>query len=88
MKKLTARQSILFESRIYAPGEILPTKNAGMVEAWLAAGTAVWLDKDRKPSAKVYPCTAEPGLPGEAVASEGSDVLVGKVPRTAGRKRK
>lgn len=40
MKKLIARSNILFESKMYAPGEELPTKNTKMVEAWLKAGTA------------------------------------------------
>lgn len=42
MKKLIAQTSILFESKMYAPGEELPTKNPEMVEAWLKAETAVW----------------------------------------------
>lgn len=97
MQKLTAQKSILFESKIYDPGDRLPTKNAGMVKAWLAAGTAVWIDEPeveiidkRKTTGKARPRTAEPGLPGVAVASESEngENLVGKVPKTAGRKRK
>ena len=97
MQKLTAKQSILFESKIYAPGDSLPTKNASMVEAWLEAGTAVWIDEKEieiieksKTTGKARPRTAEPGLPGVAVASESEngENLVGKVPKTAGRKRK
>lgn len=92
MQKLTAQKDILFESRIYAPGAELPTKNAVMVDAWLAAGTAVWIDDEQKeaPKAKARPKTAEPGLPGAAVASESEDGenLAGKVPKTTGRKKK
>ena len=92
MQRLTARQSILFESKMYAPGDELPTKNAAMVDAWLAAGTAVWIDdeKTEAPKAKARPRTAEPGQPGVAVSSESEDGenLVGKVPKTASRKKK
>lgn len=90
MQRLTAQKSILFESKIYSPGEELPTKNAGMVEAWIAAGTAVWIDDETKTTkAKARPRTAEPGQPGVAVASESEDGenLVGKVPKTASRKK-
>lgn len=91
MKTLTAQRSILFENRIYAPGEKLPTHNAAMVDAWLSAGTAVWIDsEDTKAPAKAKPRTAEPGLAGEALASESEDGenLVGKVPTTTRRKKK
>lgn len=47
MQKLIAQTTILFESRLYNPGEELPTKNPEMVEAWLKAETAVW-DKNEK----------------------------------------
>ena len=90
MKKLIAKQSILFESKLYAPGAELPTKNTGMVEAWIEAGTAIWIeDETNNAKAKALPKTAEPGQPGVSVASEsenGED-LVGKVPKTTGRKK-
>lgn len=91
MKVLTAKQSILFESKIYAPGDKLPAHNEAMVKAWLEAGTAVWIDDattDTK--AKAKPRTATPGLSGEAVASESEDGenLVGRVPKTTRRKKK
>ena len=91
MKRLTAQQDILFKSKNYAPGDELPTNDAAMVEAWLAAGTAVWIDDEQiNTPAKARPATAEPGQPGVAVASESEDGenLVGKVPKTAGRKKK
>lgn len=92
MKKLTAQRSILFESKIYNPGEELPTKNPTMIEAWLEAGTAVWIDDEQKvtPVTKAKPKTAEPGLVGVAPHSEAEDGdnLVGKVPKTVGRKKK
>lgn len=91
MQKLIAQQNILFESKLYAPCDELPTKDAGMVEAWLAAGTAVWIeDTTINTMAKARPRTAEPGQPGVAVASEAEDGdnLVGKVPKTTSRKKK
>lgn len=92
MQVLTAQQDILFESKIYAPGDELPTKDAAMVEAWIEAGTAVWIDNEKSetPKAKARPRTAEPGQPGAAAASESEDGdnLVGKVPKTTSRKKK
>ena len=88
MQRLIARQHILFASRLYAPGEELPTHNEVMTEAWVAAGTAVWTDSEAPKAVKARPKTAEPGLPGVAVASETEDDLVGKVPKTAARKKK
>lgn len=91
MQRLTAKASILFKSKIYKPGEELPAKNPDMVEAWLEAGTAVWIDDEQtKTPAKARPRTAEPGLPGVAVhsESENGENLVGKVPKTNSRKKK
>lgn len=91
MRVLTAQKSILFENRIYSPGEKLPAHNAAMVDAWLAAGTAVWIDDEPpKSKAKARPRTAEPGQPGVAVASEAEDGenLVGKAPKTSSRRKK
>ena len=98
MQELIAKTSILFESKLYRVGDKLPTHNATMVEAWIKAGTAVWVEKtvstenpvsEQKP-VKAKPRTAEPGLAGQAVSSEsetGED-LVGKVPKTASRSKK
>ena len=91
MKKLTAQTSILFESKMYKPGEELPVKNPAMVEAWLAAGTAVYIDDEQKKTpTKARPQTAEPGQSGVAVhsESENNENLVGKVPKTNTRKKK
>ena len=88
---LTAQKSILFENRIYAPGETLPAHNAAMVEAWIQAGTAVWIDSDTiSTKAKAKSKTAEPGLPGAAVASESEngENLAGKIPKTTSRRKK
>lgn len=91
MQRLTAQTYILFESKTYKPGEELPVKNPAMVEAWLEAGTAVFIDDEQtKTPVKARPRTAEPGLPGVAVhsESENGENLVGKVPKTNSRKKK
>lgn len=91
MKVLTAQKSILFESKMYNPGDKLPAHNAGMVDAWIKAKTAVWIDDETiDTKATALPKTAEPGQPGAAVASESDDGdnLVGKIPETTGRKKK
>ena len=90
MQKLTAKTSILFESKLYHPGDELPANNPAMVEAWLEAGTAVWIDDEKPKSPKAKMRTAEPGQPGVAVhsESENGENLVGKVPKTNSRKKK
>lgn len=89
-KVLVAVYPILFLSHQYNVGDVLPTNYPNMVEAWLAAGTAVWKDSEalKADAVKARPKTAEPGLPGVAVASESEDNLVGKAPKTASRKKK
>ena len=91
MQKLIAKTLILYNGRMYAIGEELPTNNPQMVEAWLLAGTAVWKDaEETNTPVKAVARTAEPGLPGKAMVSESEDGddLVGKVPKTAARKKK
>ncbi len=88
LKILTALYPILYLSRQYKVGEELPANDPGMVEAWLQAGTAAWVQPaGESPKAKLR--TAEPGLPGRSVSSEAEDGddIAGKIPRTFGRKR-
>ena len=93
-KKLIAKTPILFESTLYGVGTELPTRNTAMVEAWINAGTAVWVEKtvstEKTVPVKAKSKTAESGLSGEAVASESEtgENLVGKVPKTKARSRK
>ena len=86
-KNLVATYPILYLSRQYNPGDILPANDESMVKAWLEAKTAVWME-EKTETAKAVPVTAEGGLPGEAVSSESTENLVGKVPKTASRKKK
>lgn len=85
---LTAVYPILYLSHQYKVGDALPASDPDMVEAWLCAGTAVWMPIPQE-SPRAKPRTAEPGLPGQAVSSEAEDGdnLAGKVPRTNARKR-
>lgn len=50
MKQLIAKRSILYQNRIYAPGEALPAADGRMAEAWLRAGSAAW--KEDPPQAE------------------------------------
>lgn len=87
-KILTAVYPVLYLSRQYSVGEELPTNDPEIVEAWVAAGTAVWMP-DMDPAARAKPRTAEPGIPGQAEYSEAEDRddLAGKIPKTRARKR-
>ena len=88
-KDLVAVYPILFQSHQYKVSDTLPTNYPDMVDAWIEAGSAVWrMAETVAPKAKSV--TAEPGQSGVAVASEAEDGdnLVGKVPKTTGRKKK
>lgn len=91
MQKLIAQQHILFESKIYAPEDEMPTHNQEMVNAWLDAKTAVYVNyEEMKISAEACSRTAVPGLAGDAPISESEDGdnVVGRVPNTKARKKK
>ena len=51
MKKLIAKRSVLYQNRMYNPGEALPAADGRMTEAWLQAGSAVW-QEDTPPAAE------------------------------------
>lgn len=51
MKQLIAKRNILYQNRIYAPGEALPAADGRMAEAWLRAGSAAW-QEDTPPAAE------------------------------------
>ena len=51
MKQLIAKRSILYQNRIYAPGEALPAADGRMAAAWLRAGSAAW-QEDTPPAAE------------------------------------
>ncbi len=58
MKKLIAKRPILYGSRMYEAGDTLPANDQRMVDAWLAAESAEFID---------------PELPAEAVAETADD---------------
>ena len=83
--KLIAVYPILYRSRQYWEGQELPADDAGMVQAWIEAGTAAWVDPDAPKTPKAKPAAAEPGLSGESPNGETDENLVGKVPKTPAR---
>ena len=87
---LVAQTYILHLSHQYKPGDILPANYPDMVEAWIEAGTAAWVDEEAlKPKPKASLAAAISGLVGRAVSSEsdGEADLVGRVPQTEARKK-
>ena len=88
-KVCLAQAYILYNSTQYKPGDELPTNNPEMLEAWLEAGTAAWVDEDVVKNVKAQSVTAMVGLYGQAVCSDsdnGED-LVGRVPINNGRRK-
>lgn len=88
MKQLIAISPILFESVNYEPGDELPTYNAGLVEAWIRNGAAIWRD-DEEPEKKLVKGkarTVPAGLTGDAYPSAGPEQdLAGKPPSRSAR---
>lgn len=42
MKALTAKRAVLYQGRMYEPGDVLPAGDSRMVESWLQAESAEW----------------------------------------------
>ena len=42
MKALMAKRAVLYQGRMYEPGDVLPAGDSRMVEAWLQAESAEW----------------------------------------------
>lgn len=90
-KKLIATAPILHGNRQYAPGEELPEGDPAYVDAWIAAGSAVWKDGTGEPAEKkrvpkARPAAAPAGATGIAQPATGAeDDLVGKVPSPKAR---
>lgn len=78
-KRLTAILPILFESRHYAPGDVLPTHNAEMVELWLEGKAAEWMTQSSE-SVQARPITAYSGRSGLATPASGKEDLTGRLP--------
>ena len=89
---LKSTRPVLYRSKQYNTGDALPADDMAMVEAWLEAGSAVFVSDEEieteKPKAK--PASAMAGLPG--LSSDGDpDALIGRVParpvRSRGKKK-
>ena len=50
MKALTAKRAVLYQGRMYEPGDTLPAGDSKMVEAWLEAESAEWTGEDQEPA--------------------------------------
>lgn len=50
MKALAAKRAVLYQGRMYEPGDALPAGDSKMVEAWLQAESAEWTGEDQKPA--------------------------------------
>ena len=85
VKVLIAQSYILYNSRHYKPGEMLPANDQEMTKAWIESGTAAWVVENK--ALKAEPAAAMTGISGIAAVSESEDGedLVGRVP---GRKRR
>lgn len=89
-KLLIAQSYILHLSHQYKPGDILPANYPDMVDAWIDAGTAAWVDAESiHTDEKAVPVSAISCVAGMAVSSESEDGidLVGRVPLTEARKK-
>lgn len=77
MKALTAKRAVLYQGRMYEPGDTLPAGDSKMVEAWLQAESAEWTGEAEEPAQE-----APEGNQGTTEAPEGTlDVVGGHLTR-------
>lgn len=67
MKKLIAKRPILYGSRMYEAGDTLPTNDERMVNAWLAAESAEFIDTE---AAVVRADAEEPAEPDDEAKAD------------------
>ena len=83
MVKLTARRPILYQGRMYEPGDPLPAHDGRMVSAWLDAKSAEWTGEkpatDTAEDANTAGAaeSAENGLEGAQEGQDGKDAAQG-----------
>ena len=83
MVKLTARRPILYQGRMYEPGDPLPAHDGRMVSAWLDAKSAEWTGEkpatDTAEDANTAGAaeSAENGLEGAQEGQDGKDATQG-----------
>lgn len=87
--QLIAISHILYKSKQYRPGDVLPF-NTEMQELWMNNESAVLIDDSEniKKVTKARSVTAMAGLSGIAVNSEVEENLIGRVPITQRRLRR
>lgn len=77
MKVLTAKRAVLYQGRMYEPGDTLPAGDSRMVEAWLQAESAAWTGEAEEPATE-----APEGTKDATEAPEGNlDVVGGHLTR-------
>lgn len=83
MKALTAKRAVLYQGRMYEPGDALPAGDSKMVEAWLQAESAEWTGEDQKPAqeAQEIQGAAEGTQEGQGAAEGTLDVVDGHLTR-------
>lgn len=63
---LRAKKPVLYASRQYGIGDVLPASDQGLVQAWLDNGVAFWDEVDvHKPAPKAKPASVQ-GKPGRS----------------------
>lgn len=86
MKALTAKRAVLYQGRMYEPGDTLPAGDSRMVEAWLEAESAEWTGEAQEPAqeAQGEPGTnndTQEGQEGQEAAEGTLDVVDGHLTR-------
>lgn len=86
MKALTAKRAVLYQGRMYEPGDALPAGDSKMVEAWLQAESAEWTGEDQKPAQEGQEIQgaaegAQEGQEGQGAAEGTLDVVDGHLTR-------
>ena len=59
MKVLTAKRAVLYQGRMYEPGDTLPAGDSRMVEAWLQAESAEWTGEAEEPATEAPESTKD-----------------------------
>lgn len=80
MKALTAKRAVLYQGRMYEPGDALPAGDSRMVEAWLQAESAEWTGEDQKPAQEGQEGqgAAEGAREGQGAAEDAQDAQEGQ----------
>jgi hypothetical protein len=80
---------VLYCSRQYKTGDALPATDKALVDAWIEAGSAIWIDDEEIPAvrAKAIPASVPAGIYGRS--SDGDpEAVMGRVPVKGVRARR